>query len=187
MNFYHFLKFTVGKPEVITNWLFSKQRTHELTIVFLWFVFPWDIWSKINKLLKYCEYELTKRCLEGRLEGFIVSQDNEASEYQIAKKSYDFHHCCRWLHHHYSWGCHVRFWRLDSKSVISYCFLKEKSLYLHVRHQLQNERGLHTFKLLLLLWKASLHETYSHTVCMWKCWTLLLLWSVHERIWVFTQ
>ena len=37
MNFYHFLKFTVGKPEVITNWLFSKQRTHELTIVFLWF------------------------------------------------------------------------------------------------------------------------------------------------------
>ena len=38
MNFYHFLKFTVGKPEVITNWLFSKQRTHELTIVFLWFI-----------------------------------------------------------------------------------------------------------------------------------------------------
>ena len=36
MNFYHFLKFTVGKPEVITNWFFSKQRTHELTIVFLW-------------------------------------------------------------------------------------------------------------------------------------------------------
>ena len=38
LNFYHFLKCTVGKPEVITNWLFSKQRTHELTIVFLWFV-----------------------------------------------------------------------------------------------------------------------------------------------------
>ena len=37
MNFYHFLKFTVGKPEVITNWLFSKQRPHQLTIVFLWF------------------------------------------------------------------------------------------------------------------------------------------------------
>ena len=36
MNFSHFLQFTVGKPEVITNWLFSKQRTHELTIVFLW-------------------------------------------------------------------------------------------------------------------------------------------------------
>ena len=29
----------MGKPEVITNWLFSKQRTHELTIVFLWFLF----------------------------------------------------------------------------------------------------------------------------------------------------
>ena len=38
MNFYHFVKFTVGKPEVITNWLFFKQRTHELTIVFLWFI-----------------------------------------------------------------------------------------------------------------------------------------------------
>ena len=25
----------MGKPEVITNWLLSKQRTHELTIVFL--------------------------------------------------------------------------------------------------------------------------------------------------------
>ena len=36
LDFYRFLKFTVGKPEVITNWLFSKQRTHELTIVFLW-------------------------------------------------------------------------------------------------------------------------------------------------------
>ena len=30
----------MGKPEVISNWLFSKQRTHELTIVFLWFFFP---------------------------------------------------------------------------------------------------------------------------------------------------
>ena len=26
----------MGKPGVITNWLFFKQRTHELTIVFLW-------------------------------------------------------------------------------------------------------------------------------------------------------
>ena len=37
LNFYHFPQFTVGKPEFITIWLFSKQRTHELTIVFLWF------------------------------------------------------------------------------------------------------------------------------------------------------
>ena len=35
LNFYHFLKFTEGKPEVITNWLFSKQRTHQLTILWL--------------------------------------------------------------------------------------------------------------------------------------------------------
>ena len=31
----------MGKPEVITNWLFSKQRAHELTIVFLWFKFTY--------------------------------------------------------------------------------------------------------------------------------------------------
>ena len=37
LNFYHFPQFTVGKPEFITIWLCSKQRTHELTIVFLWF------------------------------------------------------------------------------------------------------------------------------------------------------
>ena len=41
-----------------------------------------------------------------------------------------------------------------------------------IRHWLQNETGLHTFKLLLLLWKANLHEMYSHTTGTWKCWTL---------------
>ena len=49
LNFYHFLKLTVGKPEVITNWLFSKQRTHELTIVFLWFIlFTISFWWDFN-------------------------------------------------------------------------------------------------------------------------------------------
>ena len=43
------------------------------TIHSLFFVFPSDVWCKINKLLKYYEYQLTKRCLEGRLEGFKVS------------------------------------------------------------------------------------------------------------------
>ena len=38
LNFCHFLGFTVEKPELITIWLFSKQRSHELTIVCLWFV-----------------------------------------------------------------------------------------------------------------------------------------------------
>ena len=55
-----------------------------------------------------------------------------------------------------------------------FLLLKEKGLYL--RHWFQNLRGLHTFKLLLLLWKASLHETYIHTVYKWKCWTLPLSW-----------
>ena len=48
----------------------------------------------------------------------------------------------------------------DSKSVMNCWFLKEKTR--HFRHLLQNLRGLHTSKLLLLLWKASLHEIYSH-------------------------
>lgn len=29
LNFYYFLQFTVGKPELITTWSFSKQRSHE--------------------------------------------------------------------------------------------------------------------------------------------------------------
>ena len=29
LNFYHFLPFTVGKPELITTWSFSKQCSHQ--------------------------------------------------------------------------------------------------------------------------------------------------------------
>ena len=79
----------------------------------LFVVFPSDIWCKINKLLKYYKYQLTKRCLAGRLDGFKVSswflKTMRLVEDRIAKKCHDFHHCCRWLHHHYSRGCHVRF------------------------------------------------------------------------------
>ena len=39
----------------------------------LFFVFPSDILGEVNKLLKYYKYQLTKHCLEGRLEGFKVS------------------------------------------------------------------------------------------------------------------
>ena len=39
----------------------------------LFFVFPSDIWCKINKFFKHYEYQLTKRSLEGKLEGFKVS------------------------------------------------------------------------------------------------------------------
>ena len=43
----------------------------------LFFVFPSNILGEINKLLKYYKYQLTKHCLEGRLEGFLmVSYDN---------------------------------------------------------------------------------------------------------------
>ena len=53
----------------------------------------------------------------------------------MAEKCHDFHHRYRWLHHHYSRGCHVRIYlmkqsltRLDSRSVISYCFLRKQRL-----------------------------------------------------------
>ena len=98
----------------------------------LFFVFPSHIWCKIDKLLKYYEYQLTKSCFEGRIEGFKVSawflRIIKLVEYRIAKKCHDFHHCFRWLHHHYSRGCHVRFY--FNEGVISYCLLKEKSLCL---------------------------------------------------------
>ena len=32
LNFYYFLQFTVGKPELITTWSFFKQRSHEFFI-----------------------------------------------------------------------------------------------------------------------------------------------------------
>ena len=55
----------------------------------LFFVFPSDIWCKINKLLKKYEYQHTKCCLEGRLEGFKVSpwflKIMKVVEYLIAK------------------------------------------------------------------------------------------------------
>ena len=80
------------------------------TIDLLFFIFP----RKIDKLLKSYEYQLTKRWFEWGLEGFKVSSwifmIVKLVEYRIVKKCYDFHHCCRWSHHHYSRGCHVRFY-----------------------------------------------------------------------------
>ena len=80
----------------VRNWVFCtlmKTRTEADNcfdlINSLFFVFPSDIWCKINKLLKYYEYQLTKRCLEGRLEGFKVSswflKIMKVVEYRIAK------------------------------------------------------------------------------------------------------
>ena len=78
----------------------------------LFFVFPSDIWCKINKLLKYSEYQLTKRCLEGRLEGFKCSswflKIMKVAEYRIAKIFIIVVDGRR--HHHYSRGYHVRFY-----------------------------------------------------------------------------
>ena len=92
------------------------------TIDSLFFVFP----CKINKLFKSQEYQLTKRCLEGRLEGFKVSswflKIMKLVEYRIAKKGHDFHHCCRWLHHHYSRGYRLYNICLSTCQLIFMCF-----------------------------------------------------------------
>ena len=80
----------------VRNWVFCTLMKTRIEadncfdlINSLFFVFPSDIWCKINKLLKYYEYQLTKRCLEGRLEGFKVSswflKIMKVDEYLIAK------------------------------------------------------------------------------------------------------
>ena len=79
--------------------------------------------NQISK--KYFEYQLTKRCLEGRLEGFKISswflKIMKLVEYRIAKKFHDLHQPCRWLQASVlKRGCHVRFYvmkRKHSKSV----------------------------------------------------------------------
>ena len=73
----------------------------------LFFVFPSDIWCKINnQLKKYYEYQLTKRCLERRLEGFKVLKIMKVVKYRIAKIFIIVVEAR--LHHHYSWDYHVR-------------------------------------------------------------------------------
>ena len=70
------------------------------------------MWCKINKLLKYYEYQLTKRCLEGRPEGFKGSswflKIMKVAEYRIAKIFIIVVDGRRY--HHYSRGYHVRFY-----------------------------------------------------------------------------
>ena len=92
----------------------------------LFFVFPSDICCKIDKLLKYYEYQLTKHCLGGILEGFKVSswflKKMKLVKYRIAKKCHDFHHCCRWLHHHYSRSCHVQFYVMKQSLTLTTWF-----------------------------------------------------------------
>ena len=97
---------------------------------------------------------------------------------RVVKKYQDSYHCGRWLHHLNSRGFHMRFYSVkQSLTLTTYFFMFQKLLLLKrqepfFRHWLQNKTGLQTFKLLLLLWKANLHEMYSHTIGMWKCWTL---------------
>ena len=109
---------------------------------------------KINKLFKYLyEYQLTKHCLEGRLEGFKVSswflKIMKLVEYRIAKKCLDFRHCCRWLHHHYSWGCHKLFYLTKKSITLMTWFYRYKLLLL------KRKEPLHTCKALVTELKRS--------------------------------
>ena len=64
MNFYHFPQFTVGKPYLLTIWLFSKQRSDELTIVFLWFfLLSASGWQAVDKAAKVFLKELINKQL----------------------------------------------------------------------------------------------------------------------------
>ena len=99
----------------------------------------------------------------------IFLSQNMTHRIRVVKKYQDSYHCGRWLHHHNSRGFHVRFYSVkQSLTPTTYFFMFQKLLLLKrqepfLRHWLQNETGLHTFKLLLLLRKANLHEMYSHT------------------------
>ena len=40
-------------------------------------------------------------------------------EYQTVTKYQDFYHCGRWLHHHNSWGFHVRFFSVKQSLTLT--------------------------------------------------------------------
>ena len=85
-----------------------------------------------------------------------------------------FTHCCHTKKK--SSRCIIKENFSISQYLPNFLFLKTRAL-LNLRHSLQNETGLHSFKLLLFLWKANnlhvyIHEMYSHTAGTWKCWTL---------------
>ena len=66
------------------NWVLlymneNAKRSAESILMLIYLlssVFPWYIWSKLKKLLKYDKYQLTKRWLEGKLEGFFKQLRN---------------------------------------------------------------------------------------------------------------
>ena len=72
-------------------------------------------------LLKYYGYQVTRRCLEGRLEGLKISSwFMKLVEYRIAKKFQEFPHYCRSLHHRpYSRGCQVRFYLMKQSFILT--------------------------------------------------------------------
>ena len=119
------------------------------TIDSLFFVFPSDMWCKINKLLKYYDYQLTKCCLEERLEGFKVYswflKILKLVEYRIAKKRHDFNdHCWGWLRHHHSRVCHVRFYLIKQSLTVTKWFYKCYKLFLLKEKSLNLIRALVT-------------------------------------------
>ena len=63
------LVFCVKLGIAVHEWKRSAESVLMLNIHFP--VFPWYIWSKLNKLLTYKKYQLTKRWLEGKFEGFF--------------------------------------------------------------------------------------------------------------------
>ena len=82
------------------TWMKSRNRLSWFdphAIYSLSSVFPWYIWCKLKKLLTRNKYQLTKRWLEGKLEGFFGSFlrkcGSSNTEYSIVTKYQDFYHC----------------------------------------------------------------------------------------------
>ena len=71
---------TLMKTRTAAHSWFDPHTRHSL-----FFVFPSDVWCKINKLLKY-EYQLTKRCLGG-IKAFPKSLQRRNSRPGQAKRT----------------------------------------------------------------------------------------------------
>ena len=75
---------------------------------------------QVKQIVKYNKYQLTKRWLEGKLEGFFGGLKKMwLIEYRIVSKYHDFYHCRRCLHHHNSRGFHVRFYSMKQSLTLT--------------------------------------------------------------------
>ena len=106
-------------------------------------VFPCYIWRKLNKIIKVKEISTHQTLIRRKTLRFPPSFLKQNVTHRIrVVKKYQDSYHCG------------------------------RWLHITIHEIFTCETGLQTFKLLLLLWKANLHEMYSHRTGTWKCWTL---------------